>query len=190
MMKPLEPSPALNVHKLVVTKLDAARRQLETAISLYFHDGDPVSAHTLAAAARQVIEDLNTKSAGTPMMQDDPSIVPEYKKAVKKLFADAENFFKHAKRDPTDTHFFVPQLTEAFILDATEKYVELAHERRPLFDVFFYWMVFRQPQCFKKSFVDKLFQTMPANVLRGMGKREFFNILLPIFHRTSSAAVA
>jgi hypothetical protein len=33
--------------KVRVTKLDAAKKQLETAIMLYFHDGDPVSIHTL-----------------------------------------------------------------------------------------------------------------------------------------------
>jgi hypothetical protein len=37
--------------KIVVTKLDAARRQLKTAIRHGFEDGDPVAIHTLIAAA-------------------------------------------------------------------------------------------------------------------------------------------
>ena len=32
---------------IVVTKLDAARRQLRTAIRLWFQEADPVSIHTL-----------------------------------------------------------------------------------------------------------------------------------------------
>jgi hypothetical protein len=34
------------VKEFKVSKLDAAKRQLETAIRLYFSDGDPVSIHT------------------------------------------------------------------------------------------------------------------------------------------------
>jgi hypothetical protein len=36
---------------ITVRKLAAVRTQLETAISLYFGGGDPVSIHTLTAAA-------------------------------------------------------------------------------------------------------------------------------------------
>jgi hypothetical protein len=38
-----------------VSKLDAAKRQLETVIRLYFSNGDPVSIHTLTAAAYNVL---------------------------------------------------------------------------------------------------------------------------------------
>lgn len=44
-----------NFKKIQVTKLDAVRRQLETAVILWFHDGDPVSIHTLTGAAYQII---------------------------------------------------------------------------------------------------------------------------------------
>jgi hypothetical protein len=48
-------------NKLPVTKLDAARRQLETAITLWFHEADPVSIHALTGAAHNLLCDLNTK---------------------------------------------------------------------------------------------------------------------------------
>ena len=47
-----------------VSKLDAARRQLETAIRLFFYDGDFVSTHTLAAAAFNVLNDLSRRADG------------------------------------------------------------------------------------------------------------------------------
>lgn len=50
-----------------VAKLDAAKRQLETAIRLYFASADPVSIHTLTAAAYQLLLDLNKKAGGEPM---------------------------------------------------------------------------------------------------------------------------
>jgi hypothetical protein len=50
---------------LPVSKFDAARRQLETAIRLYFFQGDPISIHTLASAAAQILQDLSGHRGGT-----------------------------------------------------------------------------------------------------------------------------
>jgi hypothetical protein len=41
--------------KVAITKLEAARRQLRVAISLWFQDGDEVSIHTLACTAHEII---------------------------------------------------------------------------------------------------------------------------------------
>jgi hypothetical protein len=46
---------------LRLTKLDVARRQLQTAITLWFTDGDPVSIHTLAFAAYEIIHVISKK---------------------------------------------------------------------------------------------------------------------------------
>lgn len=42
-----------------ITKLDAARRQLKTAIRLWFSDDDPVSIYALTYAAHEVLHDLH-----------------------------------------------------------------------------------------------------------------------------------
>src|SRR5271165_3353782 len=46
---------------LTITKFEAARRQLGTAIVLWFSDDDPVSIHTLACAAYEIIHKLTKK---------------------------------------------------------------------------------------------------------------------------------
>ncbi len=51
-------------HFIQITKLDAVLSQLETAIALWFNDGDPLSIHTLASAAYQIIYDLNKHQKG------------------------------------------------------------------------------------------------------------------------------
>ena len=53
-----------------VTKLNAAERQLETAILLYFSDKDPVSIHTLCCAAYEVVHALN-KRQNSPIGPND-----------------------------------------------------------------------------------------------------------------------
>lgn len=40
-----------NGPKIMTSKLGCARRQLQTAVRLYFNDADPISIHTLACAS-------------------------------------------------------------------------------------------------------------------------------------------
>lgn len=70
--------------KLKISKLDAAKRQLETAIRLYFNEADPISIHTLAGAAHTILSDINKKYGGRPMLDSDYLIKDEYKKEFRK----------------------------------------------------------------------------------------------------------
>src|SRR5688572_4863539 len=94
-----------------VCKLDAARRQLETAITLYFNDGDPISLHTLAGAAYDVLRGVNRARGGEPMIKDwvRESFQPDYRKTVDKALNEAQNFFKHADRDANDVLEYDPE---------------------------------------------------------------------------------
>ena len=80
----------------VITKLDAACRQLELAIHLYFEKGDLVAIHTLACAAREIFEKHCEKS-GCHRLFDDiqnrhQGIEP---KELWNVLNRARNFFKH-----------------------------------------------------------------------------------------------
>lgn len=104
---------------ITITKLDAAKRQLETVVRLYFHNGDPVSIHTLVAAAHTVIRDINKKRRGSPMINDDlidAYAKPEYQKRVLAQLNEAGNFFKHADRDHAATLDFNPDQSEIWLL--------------------------------------------------------------------------
>lgn len=63
----------MDVSRIQISKLEAAKRQRDTAIKMWFADGDPVSIHTLAAAAHQIINDVNEKigetRAGMPLQR-------------------------------------------------------------------------------------------------------------------------
>jgi len=82
-----------------VTKLDAARRQLRTAIELWFAGGDPVSIHALAYAAHEIIHRLFRQKGLSDLFFDSSLIKPEYSKEFSLVIKDSANFFKHAKRD-------------------------------------------------------------------------------------------
>src|SRR4051794_23462678 len=81
-----------------IGKLDAARRQLDAAIDLYFADGDPIAIHTLAAAASQVTLDLITVRG----MEDQvlALVAPERMQEFFRLWHEAQNHFKHARPRP------------------------------------------------------------------------------------------
>lgn len=80
-----------------ISKLDAARRQIETAIELYFGGGDALPVYTLAYAAFKVLFDLYPhKSDDGFNKQLDGLIKAEGWKSM----AAPANFLKHADRDP------------------------------------------------------------------------------------------
>ncbi len=54
---------------IIVNKELAARGQLHTAIALWFSYGDPVSIHTLAAAAQGILQGLAGKDHQPPHMR-------------------------------------------------------------------------------------------------------------------------
>jgi hypothetical protein len=125
--------------KIKISKLDAAKRQLETAIRLYFNYGDPVAIHTLACAAHEILSDLNKKYSGKPMVVSDFMIKDEYKKHFMKMIREPQNFFKHANKDPENTIDFNPDVSHFFIFDAISKYQEITEEIVPFFVIFRGW---------------------------------------------------
>jgi hypothetical protein len=102
---------------ITVSKLDAARRQLRTAIRLWFYDADPVSAHTLAYAAHEILRVmLKKRSPKSEHLFDLMPIKKEYRPMILEGLKKHANFFKHASRDPNETIEFNPGLSEIFIL--------------------------------------------------------------------------
>jgi hypothetical protein len=99
--------------------MDAARGQLRTAITLWFSEGDPVSIHTLAFAAYEIIHVVSKKRNRTRDLLFDSFIPKDECRAAwnKSLKRDA-NFFKHAKDDVDAMIEFDPLLSELFIMFA------------------------------------------------------------------------
>jgi hypothetical protein len=127
--------------ELRISKLDAARRELETAVRLYFAEADPISIHTLAAAAHQVLVDLNRKRGGPPSFTEAglQLVRPERRKEALKRLNEAANFFKHADSDPQGVLHFKAALTEMLLFDACNKLRELGGEVIPALETYRAW---------------------------------------------------
>ena len=79
-----------------VSKIDAAKRQIDTAIELYFSDGDFLSIYSISFAAHQILNDIYSRH------QDDGFLVKlseQLPSDFRTYLAKPANFLKHADRD-------------------------------------------------------------------------------------------
>lgn len=171
------------IKSIKISKLDAAKRQLETVMRLYFSHGDPVSIHTLTASAYNVLRDVTAKKGGSPMLLKDKMfdyVKPGHKKTLRKKFNEAENFFKHARRDHETALDFNTEQTEFLIYDACSQYYELTGEYPPLFHIYQVWFMANKPNLFDFSEEQAKLINRNANSVVSMGRQEYFNTILPV----------
>jgi len=176
--KKLEPT---KIGKLAITKIDAAVRQLETAVRLWFYDADPVSIATLTHAGYQIISDLNKRKGGKSMMMMEGGgmIKEEFLSDYIRVLRATPNFFKHADEDPDETHYFAPQVNELLLLDAIDVYGSWELEKRPIFTSFSAWMSLSNPRIIKKEFLERMEREVGSfESITEMGKKKFFEISL------------
>lgn len=88
--------------RVACSKRDAAIRQLDVAIGLLFTDGDPLAIRTLAGAAYGILADLaknqeQGSSWRTKIIEDSGFTEKEVVRALN----SAQNYLKHADRDPS-----------------------------------------------------------------------------------------
>ncbi len=167
---------------LTISKLDAAKRQLETFMRLYFNGGDPVAMHTLTAAASGVIQDLNERRGGPPTLtkQMFENVKPGKRPMLAKKLKEAQNYFKHADRDHEATLEFNPDSTELMALDACQTYKEMSGEWPPLFAVFYGWMMMTHQEIFTlPPEVHRIFAGA-ADQIVSHGRAAYFDQMLPI----------
>jgi hypothetical protein len=168
---------------LTISKLDAAKRQLETVIRLYFSNGDPVAIHTLTAAAYNVIRDVTARRGVEPMLVKDQLlnyVKLESKQAIMQKINEAENFFKHADRDHESTLDFNPEASDMLLVDACTQYEKLTGELPPLFLIHRTWFMANHPDFFNFPEESKrtLLRASGPSIVK-MGRAGYFNAVLP-----------
>ncbi|MDE2010279.1 MAG: hypothetical protein KGJ09_09425 [Candidatus Omnitrophica bacterium] len=158
-----------------ISKLDAARRQLDSAITLYFRNGDPISIHTLTAAAHQILMDLGKKEGIKSVFKECSLmfISEEKHKEYLKLINKAENFFKHANQDPNELLDFNPETTDFFLIDAVEMYMQLTKETPEDMGILRAWILINYPDFLTQEIRIKSMQLNVASV-KEKGKQKFY----------------
>jgi hypothetical protein len=165
-----------------ISKLDAARRQLRTAITLWFTDGDPVSVHALAFAAYEIFHTVSKKRDPfrRDLLLDSDMIKDEYRRDWEKLVKKNVVFFKHADRDSDAVIDFDPTLNEFFILYATVGRQLCGESQSEEESHFGWWFHINRPELLTdrgREFVANHIPSDVAEYTRKMNKREFFEAL-------------
>jgi 5-methylthioribose kinase len=174
-----------------ISKLEAARRQLRTAITLWFTGGEPVAVHTLAFAAYEILHHLSEKRDPTrrDLLFDTATVKDEYRKEWNQLVRKEANFFKHADRDGDSIIEFNPQITEYFILFAIAARELCGEARTDEESIFSWWLRVNRSEMLSDKGSELLAKQMPIDSLKHIQatpKHDFFERCLKAF-RTVSA---
>jgi hypothetical protein len=170
---------------MTITKSEAARRQLDAAIRLYFEEGDEVAVHTLVGAAHILIADLSKAAKLESIL--DRYIVPEYRGKFEGAIRSAQNFFKHSDRDgPDATLEFDPHFTELMLVIDIEMFKELTGSATDAMRVFLAYA--------SGTWAKNMVQGVPEDVLaeavataEGLSKREFYAFMMELTARGRAA---
>jgi hypothetical protein len=156
---------------LEITKLDAARRQLRTALHLWFGDGDPVSIHTLLAAAHEIIHRLYRNKGLVNLVFDTDLIKDEYRGEFAKKIKEAPNFFKHANHDTDKSILFNPEANDYMAMFLLQALADMGEEFGLEERAYIWWLLIRGPHVFQSKG-----KFLPAEIvqnLKGINKKQF-----------------
>ena len=170
----------------MITKTDAAERQLNTAIRLFFENRDHLSSYALAVASREVTDDViqsryselyqrELARVGDPLKvrlshrkEFEILIKPEFYKKCLKLEHKWQNFLKHADKDPdAEIEPFTTKLLVLVIISATKNYFLLTQDLTIEMKIFFVWFAVAEPQlvkCAPEDVMTKAIAEMRSNI--------------------------
>ena len=135
---------------MFIGKLDAARRQLSTAIKLWFSGADPVSIHSLAYASHEIIHRLYRRKGLDDLLYDSKALTDEQRSEFPRLLKESANFFKHATREqqPDAEAFFSPYINELFLIFSTIGLLRMGEKLNETESAFVFWLYLRNPGWF------------------------------------------
>jgi hypothetical protein len=165
-----------------IPKLEAAKRQLNQAIALWFHDDDEVSIHTLVHAAHQIVFDIHAKK-GTDieLLYNTDAVKPEFHKEWQRHIKKPGNFFKHADDDREGEIEFTPYASVGFILYAARGLHALGERESDHIDALAMWCAWHDPKLVTEDFRKFVCDSMPVEeAVRHTSERkaEFFEAFL------------
>lgn len=164
-----------------ITKIESARRQLETAIKMYFYDDDIVSVYALTWNVYNLLSDLIEQEEEQQLINRSLSfIIPEERKEMRELVRKAGNFFKHAtkKEEFKKPLKFYYKSLYLYLLDSCRMYQTLTKEITPLMSVYQVWYFSKHPDLIlipsDRAIIDEASKHVSEN------KLDFLNNVMPI----------
>jgi hypothetical protein len=171
-----------------LTKTTVARRQLATAVELFFAGRDVVSIYSLAANAWEVIDALCIKAGVESMSIQARGYVPAGKD-LKRSYINSpyRNFFKHADNDPDQTlEPLSNSHVEALLFLAVEDYIRLNRRSPVQLQVFQLWYLAKHPKKLQPAVASELIEGI-TQAFPGLASLSFQNQLVHGSQRLAQA---
>lgn len=158
-----------------VTKLDAARRQLKTAIELWFADGDPISIHALSYAAHEILHRLYRQRGLTDLLFDSTAVKDEFRDELNIFLKQDANFIKHANRETQeiDSTEFKPEHNTLFLTTCVTALQRMNEQLEGVESAFMFWHYLHHPTWFPEEVAKEQIPVQRLDKMRGLSKREF-----------------
>ena len=162
-----------------ITKIEAAQRQLRTAITLWFNEGDEVSIHALAFAAYEVMHAISKRlnPYRRDLLFDTVLIKDEYRSEFNIQLKKTASFFKHANRETETEIEFNPELSELFIFYAVAGRELCGHPQSMEESTYLWWVQINMPSRLTEKGREFVADHVPSDVLddlRSVPKSQFF----------------
>jgi hypothetical protein len=168
-----------------VTKFDAARSQLKTAIALWFSEGDPVSILALAHGAHEILHRIYRNRGFSDLLYDAKIIKEEYRADFVRALKAAPSFIKHLNQsthEGEDTEIEFPYWTcmlfIQFSIYAIQKITgELSDEET----AFWVWCAIQEPHLFLKAEIDNFIPVSAIQTftdMRNQKPKEIYDLLI------------
>ena len=160
--------------KPVVDKIAASRRQIDTAIWLWFNDGDTVSIHTLTDAAFGILDQFyQEKKWGRPMpFDDDPTKSTDEQRKWRDKVREAGAFGKHARKDHDRSYEYNAVFIECYLAFAITAHAKLENVGSgSLQTAFTFWFWLHYPEFVER--VPVLPQGFDVEHFRKLSRSEF-----------------
>jgi hypothetical protein len=163
--------------KLYISKVSAARRQLDTAIELWFLDKGEVCVQTLVGAAYQIIHDINQKKGAVhDLLYDSLVVKDEYRSKWVAIIKNPVNFFKHADNDPDAIVEFNPVSSLLFMIFCLLGLKAIGERTNDVEDTLTLWITIHEPSLVTEAYKKLLAESVSLEAvahLKAIPKGEF-----------------
>jgi hypothetical protein len=135
-----------------VNKIEAARRQIDSAIRLLFDNEDPIAIHTLTMAGFRILRDLADKQNNNVNKIIQSFIRPGMEGKFWGSMQSFANFLKHANKDPDDIIDNIQEeFNDAMLFLASLYYQDLGYQLTPEMLALSGWFSAIHPDCIRND---------------------------------------
>jgi hypothetical protein len=162
--------------KFPISKLDAAKRHLKSALELWFAEGDPISIHTLIVAAYDIIHTVSRRKGAYDLIYDSDMIKDEYRREWASSVKSHANFFKHADHDPDEIIQFSPFENEFFFLYCAKALYQTGELLSVELRAYLTWLEIFRPKFIKEHAIGRI-PIEVVNHAKNVSRQEFLNLI-------------